>query len=374
MQKPKAIVSVINDLVTDRRVHKTCMVLTEQGYEVTLVGRVLKNSLPIDERVYKTHRMKLWFEKGVAFYAEFTIRLFFFLLKNKADLLVANDLDTLWPNNFFSRKRKVALVYDSHEIFCEVPELQHTPLKKKIWESLEKHIVPKLKYCITVNQSIANWFNAKYRTDFKVVRNIPDKIIIDRIKTRVELNLPTDKKIILLQGAGINIQRGAEEAVEAMQYIDHAILLIIGGGDAISNLEFRIKNLELQNKVVMLPKMKPEELYQYTCNADIGLSLDKATNLNYQYSLPNKLFDYVYAGIPVLASPLTEIKVFIDVYQVGICIENHTAKHIAEKMQYMLSSNEFGTWKANTRIAAQENNWEKEKQVWINIINEIKSK
>src|ERR1700756_3628178 len=370
MQKPKAIVSVINDLVTDRRVHKTCMVLTEQGYEVTLVGRVLKNSLPIDERVYKTHRMKLWFEKGVAFYAEFTIRLFFFLLKNKADLLVANDLDTLWPNNFFSRKRKVALVYDSHEIFCEVPELQHTPLKKKIWESLEKHIVPKLKYCITVNQNIANWFNAKYRTDFKVVRNIPDKIIIDRIKTRVELNLPTDKKIILLQGAGINIQRGAEEAVEAMQYIDHAILLIIGGGDAISNLEFRIKNLELQNKVVMLPKMKPEELYQYTCNADIGLSLDKATNLNYQYSLPNKLFDYVYAGIPVLASPLTEIKVFIDVYQVGICIENHTAKHIAEKMQYMLSSNEFGTWKANTRIAAQENNWEKEKQVWINIINE----
>ena len=373
MQKPKAIVSVINDLVTDRRVQKTCVLLTEEGYDVTLVGRVLKNSLPLDERVYKTHRMKLWFEKGVAFYAEFTFRLFFFLLKNKASLLVANDLDTLLPNYYFSKRRKIALVYDSHEIFCEVPELQETPFKKKIWERVEKSIVPKLKYCITVNQSIANWFNQKYKTDFKVVRNIPDKIIVAKIKTRQELNLPVYKKIILLQGAGINIQRGAEEAVEAMQYMDNAILLIIGSGDAIENLKLIIKNLKLQGKIIMLPKMKPEELYQYTCNADIGLSLDKATNLNYQLSLPNKLFDYTIAGIPVLASPLTEIKSFIEKYKVGVCIESHDAKHIAEKINYMLTSQDYVIWKANTQIAAQENNWENEKKVWVDLINKIKS-
>ena len=373
MQKPKAIVSVINDLVTDRRVHKTCMLLTEQGYDVTLVGRVLKNSLALDKRLYETHRMKLWLEKGVAFYAEFTIRLFFFLLKNKESLLVANDLDTLLPNYYFSKRRKIALVYDSHEIFCEVPELQETPLKKKIWESVEKSIVPKLKYCITVNQSIANWFNQKYKTDFKVVRNIPDKIVVDKIKTRQELNLPTDKKIILLQGAGINIQRGAEEAVEAMQYIENAILLIIGSGDAIENLKLIIKDFKLEEKVKMLPKMKPEELYQYTCNADIGLSLDKATNPNYQLSLPNKLFDYTIAGVPVLASPLTEIKFFIEKYKVGLCIENHNAKHIADKMNFMLTSPDYNVWKANTQIAAQENNWENEKKVWVDMINKIKN-
>lgn len=373
MQTPKAIVSVINDLVTDRRVHKTCVLLTEQGYDVTLIGRVLENSLPLDKRVYKTHRMKLWFEKGVAFYTEFTIRLFFFLLKNKASLLVANDLDTLLPNYYFSKRRKIALVYDSHEIFCEVPELQKTPLKKKIWESIEKSIVPKLKYCITVNQNIANWFNQKYKTDFKVVRNIPDKVSINTIKTRIELNLPTDKKIILLQGAGINIKRGAEEAVEAMQYVENAILLIIGGGDVIEDLKFKIQNFKLEEKVKMLPKMKPEELYQYTCNADIGLSLDKATNLNYQFSLPNKLFDYVHAGVPVLASPLTEIKSFIEKYKVGICIENHDAKHIADKMNYMLTSTDYVMWKANTQLAAQENNWENEKKVWVDLIDKIKS-
>jgi glycosyltransferase involved in cell wall biosynthesis len=371
---PKAIVSVINDLVTDQRVHKTCMLLTQQGYEVTLVGRILKNSLPLDQRPYQTHCMKLWFEKGVAFYAEFTIRLFFFLLKNKASLLVANDLDTLLPNYYFSKQRKCALVYDSHEIFCEVPELQETPLKKKIWESVEKAIVPKLKYCITVNQSIANWFTEKYKTEFKVVRNIPDKISVDRIKTRTELNLPTDKKIILLQGAGINVQRGAEEAVDAMHYVNNVILLIIGGGDVIDNLKLVIQNSKLESKVMMLPKMKPEELYQYTCNADIGLSLDKATNINYQYSLPNKLFDYVHAGVPVLASPLKEIKSFIDAYKVGVCIEQHDAKHIADKINYMLTSVDYATWKANTKKATEENSWEKEKQVWIDLIQDIKRK
>ncbi|MHB8402978.1 MAG: glycosyltransferase, partial [Bacteroidia bacterium] len=119
---------------------------------------------------------------------------------------------------------------------------------------------------------------------------------------------------------------------------------------------------------------KPEELYQYTCHADIGLSLDKATNINYQLSLPNKLFDYVYAGVPVLASPLKEIKSFIDTYKVGVCIELHDAKHIADKINYMLTSADYATWKANTKIAAQENSWEKEKQVWIDLISVIKEK
>jgi len=372
MPKPLAIVSVINDLVTDRRVDRSCMVLHEQGYDVLLVGRVLPDSLEMDERRYRTHRMKLWFTKGPAFYVEFMLRLRSFLRKQNPQLLVANDLDTLWPNYKVAKGKGIQLIYDSHEIFCEVPELQHTPLKKRIWEGLEKRIVPKLKYCITVNQSIANWFKEKFGVDFKVVRNIPDKMTLAAVKTRQELNLPLDKRIILLQGAGINIQRGAEEAVEAMQWVENATLLIIGGGDAIQNLEFRIKNAEFRDKVVMLPKMKPENLYHYTCNADIGLSLDKDTNMNYRFSLPNKIFDYIYAGVPVLASALPEIQSFIDKYYVGVCIKSHDPQHIAEMMNFMLSSPDHAVWKANTKKAAEENSWEKEKKVWIDLIKELK--
>lgn len=373
MSRPLAIVSVINDLITDRRVHKTCMVLYAEGYEVLLVGRVLPGSLPMDERPYKTHRMKLRFTKGPAFYAEFMLKLSSFLRQHKPALLVANDLDTLRPNYRLAKKNNIPLIYDSHEIFCEVPELQHTPLKKRIWESLEQSIVPHLKYCITVNKSIANWFNEKYKTNFKVVRNIPDKIAVDRIKTRQELGLPVNKKIILLQGAGINVQRGSEEAVEAMEFVDNAVLVIIGGGDVICLLEKMAQRESLKDKVLLLPKMKPAELFQYTCHADIGLSLDKDTNINYRYSLPNKVFDYAYAGVPVLVSPLTEIKAFVEQYDIGICIENHDPKHIAEKMNYMLGSPDYATWKSNTIKATEENSWEKEKETWLRMLASIKN-
>lgn len=307
--------------------------------------------------------MNLLFDKGVAFYVEYNIRLFFFLLFRKKDLLFSNDLDTLLPNYILHKITGVKLIYDSHEIFCEVPELIETPFKKKIWEKLEAFIVPQLKHCITVNNSIANWFRNKYKVDFKVVRNIPDIPEIKNLKNRKELGLAADKKIILLQGAGINIQRGAEEAVEAMQYVDGAILLIIGGGDVFKTLQTMTRDLKLENKIMILGKMKPDELMHYTRNADIGITLDKDSSINYHYSLPNKIFDYIHAGLPILASPLPEIKALIEHYQIGLLIDNHEPKHIASKFNQMLHSPDYKQWKENLQLAAKENNWAKEKLV-----------
>ncbi len=99
----KAIVSVSNDLATDRRVDKNCQALLKSGYEVLLIGRKRKDSLAIERREYKTHRMRLLFDKGFLFYAELNCRLFFYILFHKADLLFSNDLDTLLPNYLISK-------------------------------------------------------------------------------------------------------------------------------------------------------------------------------------------------------------------------------------------------------------------------------
>ncbi len=93
----RIIVSVSNDLATDQRIEKICATLQELNYDILLVGRKLKNSLPL-YRNYKTKRIHLFFNKGFLFYAEYNIRLFFLLLFSKKEILLANDLDTLLPN------------------------------------------------------------------------------------------------------------------------------------------------------------------------------------------------------------------------------------------------------------------------------------
>lgn len=335
---PRAIVTVTNDLSTDNRVHRTCTVLGELGYVVLLVGRVLPGSLPL-ERPYANKRMRLLFRKGALFYAEYNLRLFFLLLFARGQLIVANDLDTLLPAFLVSRLRGKQLVYDSHEFFTEVPELVGRPRVRRVWLAIERWIFPKLEHIITVNNSIADAYHERYGTirqaqrDIAVVRNIPMPRVLGPLPSRAELELPADRFILIIQGSGINVQRGGEEAVEAMRNLPDSLLLIIGGGDAWPVLERMVKELGLADRVRMLPRMPYERMMQYTRNADLGLSLDKDTNLNYRFSLPNKLFDYLRAGIPALVTDLPEVAGVVRKYNAGIVLQRPDPDLIVQAVQ-----------------------------------------
>jgi glycosyltransferase involved in cell wall biosynthesis len=334
------------------------------GFDVKLVGRLLPWSMPMDERPYKSHRMRLYFKKGAFFYAEYNIRLFFHLLFHKADLLVSNDLDTLLPSFLIHKLKGKPIVYDSHEYFTEVPELVSRPRIQAVWKRIESWIFPKLKDVFTVNDSIAGLFEKDYGLRPLVVRNIPIRKEEVEPATREELGLSKDIKILILQGSGINIHRGSEEMLEAMKFINNAVLLIVGGGDVIDTLKKMAECKELKDKVIFKPKQTYQKLMQYTANSDLGLTLDKDTNLNYRFSLPNKLFDYIHAGIPVIASPLPEIKSIIDHYEVGDFIPSHEPKAIAEKINEILAKDALmEKWKKNTNFAASELTWQNEEKV-----------
>ncbi len=372
LQKKKVIVSVINDLVTDQRVARTCSALMECDYDVLLIGRVQKKSRPLEARLYDCKRMKLLFESGILFYLFFNIRLFFVLLFTKADVLFANDLDTLLPNYLVSKFKRIPLIYDSHEIFCEVPELIAHPFKKRVWESLEKWIVPKLKQAITVNESIATYFLKKYKTPFIFIRNIPNYSSLITTKSRIELGLPDDKHIVILQGAGINVQRGAEELVASFQFLSSDYLLvIIGSGDVIQQLKADVVKLNLSEQVIFFDKMSASDLRQYTINANLGITIDKDTNMNYHFSLPNKVFDYIHAGIPLLTSKLPEILNIVTTYQIGMTIDNHHPEHIAKKISQCITSEHYTTYQQNTKKAALDYNWETEKQKLITLFKAL---
>ena len=355
-----AIVSVINDLVTDQRVNKSCLVLQQAGYEVLLVGRRQRKSPEMDSRPYGTHRMRLLFEKGPCFYATFNIRLFFFLLFHRVDFLFSNDLDTLLPNFLISKIKRVPMLYDSHEYFTETPELVHRPFVQGVWKRIEGMVLPYLREMITVNESIAQLFREKYHIQVHVVRNIPLRSLLPTRKTRSDLALPADKHLLLLQGSGINVQRGAEELVEAMRYLDDCHLIIIGGGDVLPQLKQMVQEMSLSN-VQFLPRMPYAEMMVYTQCAELGFSIDKDTNLNYRFSLPNKLFDYIQAGVPVVASRLPEIEKVIRQYDIGTFVGGHSPEHIAEVVRTALEDKErYQCWKSHLPQAAEALCWENE--------------
>ncbi len=358
----RIIISVSNDLYSDQRVRKVCQSLSDIGYDIQLLGRKLSDSKEITDRAYGIKRFRLVNTKGPLFYAELNFRLLVYLLGHKADVLLANDLDTLLPNYIVSKLKGIPLVYDSHEYFTEVPELKGR-FAKKIWEKIEAHLFPKLKNVFTVNKSIADIYSQKYSVKINILKNLPNKSDNFIPEELSSLELPTNKNYILLQGAGINIDRGAEEIVEAMEYVKEAALLIIGSGDVLPKLKIMVKEKQLEKTVFFIEKQSPTRLKSYTYYAQIGLSMDKDTNLNYRYSLPNKIFDYIQGGVPILVSNLPEVRRVVEEFDIGLICPDHNPITIANYINQMLDDNFKNSHRTQLQKAAQQLNWENQETI-----------
>lgn len=362
--KPRIIVSVINDLSTDQRVHKVCLFLTDRGYDVVLVGRKKSDSQPLPERVYQTRRMRLLFEKGPLFYAFFNLRLFLFLLFHRSHFLLSNDLDTLLPNYLVSRIKRKPLFYDSHEYFTEVPELIQRRKVQKIWERIEQFTLPKVKNAYTVNRSIASRYAEKYGIEMKIVRNVAPLWKPDSIPSKTELGIPENCQLLIMQGAGLNIHRGIEEAISMMHFLGNTVLMLVGDGDVIPQMKLRVEEEKLQEKVLFFGKRPYTELMCFTHHADLGLSLDQATNPNYEFSLPNKIFDYIHATTPVVCSNVIEVANVVKKHQAGIVLETCDPKYMADQIRELLSDQiRMEQLRENCKRAALVENWESETEV-----------
>lgn len=358
----KAVIAVISDLATDMRVRKLAMLMAEEGLSVIVTGRGSDTRLPSSVPGVRMERIRVPFRRGPAMYIMFNILLFFRLFFRRFDICVASDLDTLFPCWIVSRIFGRTLVYDSHEYFTGQHGLQERRFKHRIWKSVERLIVPEIRYMITVSNSIADLYRSEYGVDPLVVRNVSPEVSHLEPHSRSVLGAGPDELLVVYQGAGINGGRGAEELISAMTLTERVRLVIIGTGDIIEHLRQKAAACKSPDRIIFLPRMPWEEMMRYTLCCDAGVSLDADTCINQKYSLPNKLFDYIAAGLPVLVSPLPEVTALVEAYGCGIVLAGVTPDAISGELQRLADNRQLLlSLKENAEKARRELAWEKEK-------------
>ena len=247
-----------------------------------------------------------------------------------------------------------------------MPELIGRKRVQGIWKWIENRYVPRLEHAVTVSFPIAEIYRRLYGTRFSVVRNVPVKRVIesnDWLKSEYK-----GKQLIIYQGA-LNVGRGLELMIEAMQYVDDAVFIVVGTGDIDRELEAMVEEKNLEEKVYFKGRVLPEKLFPMTISCDLGISLEEDRGLNYRYALPNKLFDYIQCRVPVLCSALPEMSRIVRTHGVGIATEERDPKKLAGIIRYMLEERSNGAWRDALDKAAGELCWENESQVYLDLLN-----
>lgn len=351
--------SVTNCICNDQRVLKIAETVSVTGARITIIGRMKADCCKKSQIPFRTKRFRMFFQKGALFYAFYNIRLFIYLFFHRFDFLVSNDLDTLLPNFLISKLKGVPLIYDSHEYFTGVPEIQNRPFVKWVWKTIEKAVFPHLRYVMTVSDSIAAQYYNEYGIMPVTVRNYSRKSDNIIPFTRSELDVNDDHLLLILQGTGINVDRGGEELIAAIKTTENVSLLIVGSGDVLPEIREKVLTWGISELVKFIPKVSWAEMMRYTKSADAGLSLDKDTNLNYRFSLPNKLFDYISAGIPVIAGELAEVSKIIRENNCGIIIPEISPDAIAATIIELRDNRALlSELKKNAVSASEKLSWE----------------
>jgi glycosyltransferase involved in cell wall biosynthesis len=365
----KIILTVTNDLTYDQRMIRICSSLAAEGYDITLVGRQLEKSQSFDYQQFKHKRFSLFFNRGKFFYVEYNIRLFFWLLFQRFDIVCGIDLDTILPCYFAAILRGgKPCVYDAHELFTDTPEVERRPTIRKMWLAVERFVVPRVTHCYTVGQSVADEFEQRYGRKFEVIRNLPLKNYeitnyeITKLRDYELPNYPITQlqNILLYQGA-LNEGRGLEQAIEAMQNVENCVFWLAGEGDLSKILRGLVVEKDLENKVKFLGFIKPKDLPNITRQATIGLNIAEDKSLSYRLSLPNKIFDYIQAGVPQICTQFVEFQRLNYAFNIAYMVSDIQKEQLSEAINRLISDKVlYQNLKENCVKAAAVLTWENE--------------
>jgi glycosyltransferase involved in cell wall biosynthesis len=359
--------------------------LSRAGYIVTLIGRRLDPRLPNSEQrirppregsgiaerstgrdavPFKRVRFRCLFRRGKGFYLEMNLRVFVYLLFHRVDLICAVNLDTILPCWAVSVLKHIPRVYDARELFTELVEVVSRPRIQKAWLWVERTMVPRFPKGYAVSQGIADELGRRYGVRYPVVRNLT--ILKDQIPGRRPLDVP----YLLYQGA-VNYGRGLDALVPAMRHMDLP-LVICGTGNYMTRCLELVKKNGLEEKIIFTGQLPPRDLIRYTYHAYAGVNLVERAGLNQYYSLPNKLFDYIHAGIPQVTMDYPEYRKVQEAFEIGILIPDvEEGLIVAALRRLTLEPALYERLRANCRVARLLFNWQEEEKNLISIYQSL---
>ena len=344
---------------TDRRIIRISESLVKDGFSVSWISRIHKQSSPQIHGVSHIIIHTL-FKRGPLFYLEYNWRIWSKLRKHRDSIVCAVDLDTIPGVYLGGNSRKNILAHDAHEIYYEVPELTNRKFKKRIWKTVANFFLPKIRYNYTVNTSLSQHYASNYGTKYEVIRNITPK-------PDLELKPKEFNKVIAYLGV-LNKGRGVEIAIDAMKERSDYTLLLLGEGDYSNELR---KQAEGMANVKFKGLVPPSQIFQMLAKADIGLNILSADSLNYKLSLANKFFDYLYASLPSINMAYPEYNQILTNHPIGIMIESYTTEALIEGLDKISNPTFYSELKANCKRYRENYSWKNEEEKLLTLYNRL---
>lgn len=373
--RKKVINILFNDFTNDNRVLKESHSLIKGGYNVELVATRFDKTLPKEENIRDIQVVR--FDVGSIKFLPLNLFLFWYkIVKNysRERVFHCNDLYALPPAYFIKifLNKKAKIVYDCHEHETEAGIYIGKPILKFFAKIFERVMIKKVDKVITVSESIANDYVDMYGIEKpSLVLNCPEYRKYEKYDLfREKLGIGKDKTIFLYQGAYFP-GRGVEKLIDIFDRLESKdnkqVLVLLVYGDKIEFLKDKIKG---KKNIYWHDKVRLEVYMEYVASADWGIYLMENTCKNHDYALPNKIFDYIAGGLPLILSNLKEMGDFVVKNKVGCVIDPNNISKVMRLLN-SIGKESKAIFKNNLLVTYKKYCWEEQEKVLLKVYNSI---
>lgn len=369
---------LLTDYKVDSRVKNETESLNDKGYKIDVFCLKSDDTYKMEHRKgVKIIRYGLLKDKIIKILNAY-IQFIFASYSEKYRLVHAHDFTALPVGFIISRLKGIPLIYDSHELWSESEHENYPRYVMKIAYRIEKYCAKKSDYIITVSDSIKYFLKIYFNNqNIATVRNIPSYTYPKSSNIlRDKYSIPIEVPIFIYQGL-ISKNRGIDIILDSVNRLKNLRFkcIFLGDGPYLNDIQAFIRKYDLESRIITIQSVPQDELLKYIKSADIGLHAISNTCLNHEYCLPNKLFEYIHAGVGVICTNLKEMSKLVQSHNIGLTFNDNSAEDLSKKMQYLINNNNLiNQYKTNSKALSMTLTWDKEFLTLEKVYEEVLSK